>query len=161
MRARVVVAVVLSGVLGACDSIPPAGSTLITDVPPEPPPPPDDATPPPFEAGPIDSGPTDALYTVVDADLSACATCDCSPQTSFCFAGASPREPVDAGPDAGPGPCSVNPGPTPAIGCNALPAACTATPSCGCILSVLQPQYRCYLNCRTDGSGFLVYCPHP
>lgn len=44
------------------------------------------------------------------------------------------------------------------LGCTPLPAACTASPTCGCLLTALQAQHTtCYLNCTT-GKGFDVYC---
>jgi hypothetical protein len=44
------------------------------------------------------------------------------------------------------------------LGCSPLPAACTASPSCACLLSALQSQHStCYLDC-TPTPGFDVYC---
>ncbi len=153
--------------LGACDNIQPASSKLLTDVPPLPPPPPaDDAQPPVYDAG-IPDGAGDALYTRADANLGACNTCVCAKDTSFCFGGATLRAPVggagtdagDAG-DAGPAICPTASSASPAVGCNTLPAACAAKPTCACIIDALQPLYRCYLNCADNGSEWLVYCPN-
>jgi hypothetical protein len=44
------------------------------------------------------------------------------------------------------------------LGCTPLPSACTASPSCTCLLGALQGQYStCDLNC-TPTPGFDVYC---
>ena len=158
-------AVVAVGTIGACgDDIQPTGSRLIVDAPPPTPPPPgDDAQPPVYEAS-IPDGADDALYTRVDANLGACDSCICAKDTSFCFGGATLRAPMggagtDAG-DAGPSVCPTASGATATIGCNTVPAACAAKPTCACIIDTLQPLYRCYLNCADDGSKFIVYCPN-
>jgi hypothetical protein len=148
---------VVMALAAACDKIQPVGSSLVRGVPPPPPPPPpEDASQPLLDSGLTGDGP---VYEKFDADLTACSMCTCEQATSFCFAGATPRAPVDAG-EGGVPPCTVASGPTPEIGCNAMPAECAATPTCGCILAALQPKYRCYLNCADDGSQFLVYCPN-
>ena len=156
MKSRVIAgaAVALIVPSGACaDKVQPAGSTLIKDAPPpSPSAPPDDAQPPAYDAGVIGDTP----YTKADADLGACSSCVCSPSTSFCFAGATLRAAMDSG---GPVPCTVASGATPQVGCNSLPAACAAKPSCECIIAALQPMYACYLNCQA-GSSWLVYCPN-
>jgi hypothetical protein len=158
LRAVPLVCAIAMLAFAACaDRIQPAGSTLVKDVPP-PPPPPDDQDadqPPPYDAG-IPDG-----YTPVDANYKACAGCVCAPSSSYCFAGASPRAPGDAGGDGGPVTCTTASSSPPQVGCNTIPSACTATPNCACIIDFLQPLYRCYLNCRNDGDGMLVYCPTP
>jgi hypothetical protein len=144
-------------VVAACgDKIQPSGSTLVKDVPPQPPPPDDQDAASPVYDGAIPDG-----YTPVDANFQACAGCICAPKTSFCFAGASPRAPGDAGDDGGPTACTTASTSPPQVGCNTIPSACTATPNCACIIDNLQQFYRCYLNCRNDGDGMLVYCPSP
>ena len=153
----VALALAATASVAACgDKVQPTGSKLVTDVPPLPPPSTeDDASAPVFEAGASD-GALDA-YLRVDANLGACSGCVCSPDTSYCFAGATPRAPTDGGPTA----CTVSTSATPEVGCNTLPSACTQKPTCACIIDTLQPLYRCYLNCQTSGDGFLVYCPNP
>jgi hypothetical protein len=140
--------------VGCSDRIQPSGSTLVKDVPPPPPPPPDeDASGPGYDAGARDG------YVPVDANYGACAGCVCAPETSYCFAGATPRaDALDAAP---PPVCTTASGSPPQVGCNTVPAACAAKPTCACIIDTLQPLYRCYLNCRDDGDQKLVYCPNP
>jgi hypothetical protein len=161
IAACAVAVLVVVGVAAACDDIPPDRSKLVTDVPP-----PnsatagDDAQPPAYEASVPDGGDA-APYT--GAVLTACDTCVCAKDTSYCFAGATLRAPMggagkDAG-DAGPPICTTSSGASATIGCTTLPAACAAKPTCACIIDALQPLYRCYLNCADDGSKWLVYCP--
>jgi hypothetical protein len=154
-RVSVLGAIALVIAAACADRVQPVGSNPVTNAPPAPPPSDQDAAPAPDDAG----SSLDA-YPSVDANLHACAGCTCAPETSYCFAGASPRAPADAGADAAPGVCATASGSPPQVGCNAIPAACTATPTCACIIDVLQPLYRCYLNCSTNGDGMLVYCPN-
>lgn len=159
MKSRVIAgaALAVAVVAGACgDKVQPAGSTLITDAPPPAPSaPPDDAQPPVFDAGTIDDAPYD-VYAKSDADLGACSSCICSTSTSYCFGGGTLRAAMDSG---GPVPCTVASGTAPQVGCNNLPAACAAKPSCECVIAALQPLVACYLNCQA-GSSWLVYCPN-
>ncbi len=158
--------VVALGATFSCgDRIQPTGSSLVVDVPPPVPKPVDDARPPDYDAG-ISDGSDASPYTRADADLKACDTCVCAKDTSFCFGGATLAAPViiagaDAGDggDAGPAICPTASGAAAQVGCNTLPPACAAKPTCACIIDTLQPLYRCYLNCADDGSKWLVYCP--
>ncbi len=162
-------AVLAASAVGACsDRVQPTGSRLVVDAPPPVPPAPrDDAQPPSYDAGAPDGDAS--LYARGDAaNLSACKGCVCAKDVSFCFAGATLAFPrVGAGADAGdagdPGPqiCATASAPPAVVGCNTLPAACAAKPSCACIIDTLQPAYRCYLNCADDGTEWLVYCPNP
>jgi hypothetical protein len=46
-------------------------------------------------------------------------------------------------------------------GCNPLPAACTAAPTCACITA--NATFACSVTpiCSTSGSGIVVSCPNP
>jgi hypothetical protein len=141
------------------------------------------ATPPPSG----DSGMDDSsLYddSGFQPMLGACSTCSCSTKKGFCFGGGvtfhSPPLPLgghsDAGDGGGAGDASEDTGPAACpmvsagtndagqtkieIGCNTLPAACAATPTCGCVLEAIQPQFACYLVCTPDDGYLLVYCPN-
>jgi hypothetical protein len=161
MKPQVVLVLLPLGAMtfaAACDKVQPAGSTLVKDVPPAPPEPPADDGGQPLLDGPIYG---DApVYTPFDADLGACSSCACAQGTSFCFGGGSTKAPTGDGGDAGPKPCTTASTAIPEVGCNTLPAACAAKPTCACIIDTLQPSFRCYLNCQDDGKQFLVYCPN-
>ena len=97
------------------------------------------------------------------APLSACGECACAAPGNYCFGGGSPRTarassaPAD---DAALPACTLaDPGGT-QPGCYAVPAACTATPTCACVLNALQPRLACYLVCAA-GDPMRVYCPSP
>ena len=147
----------LSALAAACDDIPPTGSKLVSGVPPlhdagngED----EDASQPLYDAG---WAARDASAPI-DANMAACSGCVCPPETAFCFAGTTPRA---SGPEGGAPACSVSTSSPPQVGCNALPAVCSADPTCACIIDTLQPLYACYLNCQDTQDGFLVYCPVP
>jgi hypothetical protein len=90
--------------------------------------------------------------------LGQCAACACTASKGFCFAGGIH---FSGAPDAGEPACSMVGGPDATVnGCNALPAACAATPTCGCVLEAIQPQFKCYLVCTPDDGYLLVYCPN-
>jgi hypothetical protein len=97
------------------------------------------------------------------APLSACADCACSPTGHYCFGGGSPRGALASSAPAGdaalPACTPADPGGT-QPGCYAVPAACTASPTCECILTALQPRLACYLVCE-PGDPVRVYCPTP
>jgi hypothetical protein len=92
--------------------------------------------------------------------LGVCNTCACSsagtPPT-YCFGGGTGQTTFD-------GKCAdAATSAQPQLGCNAIPAACAATPTCSCILTALG-KYPCYLVCGTGGgiaSDLSVYCPNP
>jgi hypothetical protein len=108
----------------------------------------------PVDAAPMDSSPpvsADASYVPM---LMACASCNCSMTTGFCFAGGTHM----LGPSDAPA-CMMVAGPAIGVGCNALPAACAANPTCACVIDAIQPQFNCYLVCTPDPGYFLVYCP--
>jgi hypothetical protein len=173
--AAVLGACVVAGSLNACADTKSAGSSgnvVVDDTreQPRPPPNPD----PPIDANIPDAPLYDALGNY--APLTACNGCTCSGDTHFCFGGGTPRglagpgdggtdEPTDASVDAGDGglplcPVPSNPA-TVQVGCNALPAACAADPTCACVLTAIQPAFRCYLVCQNTSGLPQVYCPAP
>src|ERR1700722_13792334 len=90
--------------------------------------------------------------------LDTCGSCSCDMTKSFCFAGGTHGiTPTDAPPPA----CTLVDASTVQIGCNPLPASCTANPTCDCIEDAIQTQFGCYLVCTPDPGYFLVYCPSP
>jgi hypothetical protein len=109
--------------------------------------------------------------------LNTCGSCSCDPTKNYCFSGGTPRalslvpihtlsggfgEP-DGAAEANappPPPCAVLEAGSTSNGCTPLPAPCTNTPTCACVLNALQPLYSCYLVC-SPSPGFLeVYCPN-
>ncbi len=96
---------------------------------------------------------TDGSYAPM---LNTCAACSCSATKGFCFAGGVH---LSGGPDAQPA-CAMVTGSTVEDGCNSLPAACAANPTCDCVLTAVQPQFQCYLVCSPDNGYLLVYCPN-
>jgi hypothetical protein len=112
--------------------------------------------PPPDTDAQMDAGlyPEGSSYAPM---LATCAACSCDTSKGFCFAGGIH---FSGAPEAGPA-CSMVGGPDATVdGCNALPAACAATPTCGCVLEAIQPQFKCYLVCTPDNGYLLVYCPN-
>jgi hypothetical protein len=158
----------------ACsDSGPPTGSgnTLIDDSHHS-----GDELPPAMDPSPADAlpemlYPSDAVAEYAPA-LDTCAACTCDPATNFCFAGGmharSPFASMDASDEGGEGgdaaaatpACPLVSGSTVQVGCNALPPACAASPTCACVLDAIQPQFSCYLVCSPDPGYFRVYCPN-
>ena len=168
-------ALLASSTLGGCSesSVPGGqGNDVIDDTRPEPRPP---ANPDP----PMDAETTDASDAALYADgppQVTCGGCACTPDTHFCFSGGTvrgldttpPKSPADDsadasdGGDSGPPACPLPPdASTIQAGCNDIPSACAASPTCDCLLTALQPMYACYLVCRVPGPQFLVYCPNP
>jgi hypothetical protein len=157
--AFIVLAALAATLLGACSTgarrTEAAGNTVIDDTRDQPRPPPAPPDPP--------TEPDDAGGVYVDArdeyaPAAMCGGCACTPDAHYCFGGGTFRAPAEAGipacalPEAG---ASVQ------VGCNALPAACAAAPTCDCILNAIQSQVRCYLVCQPLGGQLLVYCPTP
>jgi hypothetical protein len=95
----------------------------------------------------------DGSYGVLgDASpYAACVACGCEGGT-YCFGGGR-GYPVPSGSCAG-GPGSSG-GPAP--GCAPLPASCTSTPDCPCLIGALT-SLTCYAVCDTQ-PGLIVYCP--
>jgi hypothetical protein len=118
----------------------------------------------------------------------ACASCSCDPTKNYCFSGGMgtaaaggdaaadgatdgasahrPAFPLGGGFGEPDGAAEAGPPPPPCpmvaagqLGCIPLPAACTATPTCSCLLGALQAQFpTCVLVC-TPTPGFLsLYC---
>ncbi len=148
-RASLRAVTIVASLAGGCDDVYP-GSTPIPRVD-------GSAAATPGPDLPSDAGtdaPGDAAQTT-DANLMACEGCICSADTNFCFGGARGRDPKT------PPQCDVGDGSTPKAGCNRIPPACAAKPTCACIINDLQPGYGCYLVCRDTAAGFLVYCPTP
>jgi hypothetical protein len=157
----------------ACDSIQPGSSSVERSVPARPPADGDDASATADSASRYADG-----FSPGEINLRACDGCRCSRATSYCFGGPGTErvpsadgggvEPVndaadvDAEVDAGPVLCPVaaNASGAPSLGCNALPAACAAKPTCACVVQALQPGFSCYLVCD-ETNGFLIYCPTP
>lgn len=70
---------------------------------------------------------------------------------------AQPDAAMDAGPP--PPPCSMLAAGSTTPGCTSLPAACSANPTCACLLMALQPLYdSCYLVCTPSPGYIEVYC---
>jgi hypothetical protein len=67
-----------------------------------------------------------------------CAACD--PATQYCY--------------------HIFAGVEPTLGCNALPAACTAAPTCACVIADIDPCNGA-LSCSQDASGITVVCAKP
>jgi hypothetical protein len=100
--------------------------------------------------------PSDASYTKPDgyAALAICQQCAC-PAGSYCFGGGTGKETFA-------GSCAVNTTATLQVGCNTLPTACQATPSCECIMDAIKAQVPCYMVCsEAPDIGRAVYCPVP
>ena len=141
--------------LGACSSSSSPGGNgdrLIVDskTPPAPPAPPHD------DAGPTEGG--SPLYDasgVPDgyAPYAVCKQCAC-PAGEFCLGGIAGMTSLATCP-------SVPNATTLKVGCNAIPAACTAQPDCACLLQTLQSKFACYGVCSDLVGGLTVYCPVP
>lgn len=87
------------------------------------------------DAGPVDAG--------ADAGPFVCGVETCDPSVELCFdVRAGVRAAVEAG-------------------CHPFPEACSAEPSCGCILDnvVFDCPYQPY--CEQDGDRFAFYCDLP
>lgn len=168
-RARVttfVVALGVGAVVACSDSAQPIGhgDKVINDTKGQPVSPP---LPPPYNPG---EGGYDAGEGGYAPALNTCGGCSCDPATNYCFSGGVAKAvlPAPEGlfgvPDAGdagppPPPCPILKAGELGNGCAPLPASCTGSPTCDCLLAALQPSYKCYLVC-TPTPGFLeVYCP--
>jgi hypothetical protein len=97
-------------------------------------------------------------YADVQSPQTACSSCKCDRRVGYCLENGTTvtfgAPPID-------GFCALAKTPTPAVGCNALPAACAANPTCACILDAVQPPLGCYPECTTGGGFFDVFCPKP
>jgi hypothetical protein len=152
--------IVLTAALStACaDPAPPTGTgnKVLVDVDadnsPPPPPPPDDAGYDSPFADPDGFG-----YGTPDgyAPNDVCKKCNCDPTISFCFGGGTGLTTFG-------GSCAINVSGTLSVGCNALPSACKASPSCTCLIDQVAKTEHCYLVCGESGDvGYAVYCPVP
>ena len=97
-------------------------------------------------------------YADVQSPGSACSSCSCDKRVGYCLENGtsltSTAAPIK-------GFCGLAKTTAPAVGCNALPAACAANPTCACILDAVQPPLPCYPECTTGGGFFDVFCPTP
>jgi hypothetical protein len=161
-------AIFVLSVVAACSSspTPPSGDRLVVDTHPtstttSPPPP-----PPPPPAASYDDAPTyPDVYQIGAPDgyapLAACKQCACAgtpdaappPVPSYCFGGGTNL--------TFNGTCGQGDGTTLVVGCNPIPAACAAKPTCACILAALPPSLGCYPVCAGTAPDFEVYCPNP
>ena len=123
------------------------GDRLVVDV----------SIPPPRPAEPeVDGGRSEGPYSKPDSSAARaiCETCACSTNT-FCV-GAITNSTFG-------GMCALD-GSALGIGCNDIPPACAATPTCPCILGTLG-KIGCYPVCSPTssdaGDSFFVYCPSP
>ncbi len=98
-------------------------------------------------------------YSDVQSPQAACASCTCNKKIGYCLENGSSAT-VTAAPYAN-GACAVAPASMPSVGCNPLPAACTANPSCGCILDNVQLPSGCYAQCSNSAGYYDLYCPTP
>jgi hypothetical protein len=128
-----------------------------------------DAQPPLPPTAPADAQIDAGLYPDGESTyapmLAQCAACECSAKKGFCFAGGvhfSNPPPSEAGASDAEAACSMVGGGSAGVvnGCNALPSACTANPTCACVLDAIQTQFACYLVCSPDDGYLLVYCPN-
>jgi len=113
-----------------------------------------------------DAGYSDVVIGMIEYDAptpsGACASCTCSESTGYCLEnGASGTASAGSG-----GACGVASAGALAVGCNALPAACAATPTCACVLSSMSPSLACVPDCVMQspegGTPYIdVYCPAP
>jgi hypothetical protein len=142
-------ALATTGLAFACSTQPPAdgGDRLIVDIP----------TPPPRPAQPeVDGGASAGAYDKPDSSAARaiCEMCAC-PTDTFCV-GAITNATFG-------GVCALD-GSALGVGCNAVPPACAATPTCPCILGTLG-KIGCYPVCSPTssdaGDSFFVYCPSP
>lgn len=110
---------------------------------------------------PADAGPVDAATTTYDnyaPALDTCRSCSCPSSSAFCFAGGIH---AITPPDAAPAACVIVDAGAVEPGCNTLPPACAAKPTCECVIAAIQPSFTCYLVCTPDPGYLLVYCPNP
>jgi len=116
-----------------------------------------------MDAGYVDGSYTDANlasvgYADVGSPATACASCTCSQTTSFCIENGLTT--TVSGAAAG-GQCPMAPAGKLQIGCNPIPAACAANPTCGCLLDSVQPPVSCYPECTSTLGYFDVFCNVP
>lgn len=81
----------------------------------------------------------------LDAEPFRCSSATCDDVSQYCYV--------------------VLAGAAPAVGCNDLPASCSATPTCDCVLAAIPPQ-ACggalgALSCHADGVRVTVACNLP
>jgi len=97
-------------------------------------------------------------YADVQSPMAACSSCKCDKRVGYCLENGtsltSTAAPIQ-------GFCGLSKTAAPAIGCNALPAACAAAPTCECILDSVQPPLGCYPECSSAAGFFDVFCAHP
>ncbi len=110
--------------------------------------------------GGLDALGASTAYADVVSPQVACSTCTCDPRIAFCLENGTSLKvtapPVDAA-------CGYAPTNQLQVGCNILPPACAANPTCQCILDSVQPPLPCYPEC-TDPKAlgyFDVFCSHP
>ena len=142
-------ALATTGLSFACSTQTPTenGDHLIVDVP----------IPPPRPAEPeVDGGRSGGPYDKPDSSAARaiCEMCAC-PTSTFCV-GAITNATFG-------GVCALDASAL-GIGCNDVPPACVATPTCPCILGALG-NVGCYPVCSPTssdaGDSFFVYCPSP
>jgi hypothetical protein len=76
----------------------------------------------------------------------ACGSAACDPSAQYCFQSAA-------------GVTGAT-GAAPVVGCNALPTACAASPSCTCVTANVDLS-GCASHTCADGSGLVVTCDNP
>ena len=107
--------------------------------------------------GSSDSPAIDAAPSA-DAALFMCSQVLCEENSQFCYvveSGADPRLVLDAGttPSADAG--------VAAQGCNEMPAACRATPTCACLTANTATTCASTPVCNQQGAQLTVTCPLP
>jgi hypothetical protein len=98
--------------------------------------------------GPLDEAGYGTAYAY--SPLQVCKQCGCDAGT-YCFGGGTGFTTFS-------GTCAS--GGAFGIGCQPLPAACGASPSCDCLFDNLKGKVPCYLVC-TGTSDLTAYCPTP
>jgi hypothetical protein len=109
-----------------------------------------------YPEGSVDAPYAATGYADVQSPMTACSSCMCSEKAGYCLengTSATFTSKVIGGY------CSLSP--TLAVGCNVLPAACAAKPTCACILDNVQPPLQCYPECTESGGYFDVFCNIP
>jgi hypothetical protein len=127
-----------------------------------------DATvPPPVGAvdggadGYVDGGSTSTGYQDVTSPQAACSSCTCDNRIAFCLENGTANKVTGAAASGEGGACAYAPSNQLQVGCNILPPACAAAPTCQCILDNVQPPLGCYPECSTSLGYIDVFCPHP
>jgi hypothetical protein len=97
-------------------------------------------------------------YQDVSSPMTACSSCKCDMRVGYCLENGSSTAFTST---VVAGYCSLADTTTPAVGCNPLPAACKANPTCACVLDAVQPPLPCYPECTSDNGYIDVFCHTP